>query len=155
MAILKKNDDGSLGPTQECCTIMSIRPELPDELQDTVIRQHHDDPVHGHAGVARTLELIQSNYHFKNMKQKVENFMKKCSVCQKSKYATHAPYGESQPMELPSIPWEDIAMDFITDLQESADEVTGYKYNGILIVVCRFCKGAEFIHFGRTSRPNN
>lgn len=147
MAILKQNDDKSLGPSKECNAIMTIRPELPEELQELVIQQHHNDPVHGHQGIARTMELIQRNYQFPNMKSKVENFIRRCTSCQRNKHATHAPYGASQAIELPTKPWEDIAMDFITDLPESADEVTGYKYNGILVVVCRFCKGAEFIPF--------
>jgi hypothetical protein len=147
MAILQTNEDGSYGPSHECNNIMRIRPELPKEFEELVIRQHHDDASHGHQGTARTVELIQRNYHFPNMRQKVERYIRKCIQCQKNKHATHAKYGEAQAMELPTAPWEDIAMDFITDLPESADEVTGYKYNGILNVVCRFTKGAEFIPF--------
>jgi hypothetical protein len=126
---------------------MKIRPELPKEFHEMIIQQHHDDASHGHLGIARTIKLIQRNYHFPNMRQQVERYIKKCIHCQKNKHATHAKYGEAQTMELPTSPWEDIAMDFITDLPESADKVTGYKYNGILNVVDRFTKGAEFIPF--------
>jgi hypothetical protein len=38
-------------------------------------------------------------------------------------------------------------MDFITDLPESADEVTGYKYNAILNIIDQITKGAQFISF--------
>jgi hypothetical protein len=50
-------------------------------------------------------------------------------------------------MPIPTKLWEDIAMDFITNLPKSADEVMGYKYNAICNVVCRITKGAEFILF--------
>ena len=50
-------------------------------------------------------------------------------------------------MPIAEKPWEHIAMDFITELPESTDEVTGYKYNAILNIVCRNSKGAEFIPY--------
>lgn len=146
-AIFKINDDETLSPTHECNMIMKIRPELDQEFHDTVIRQHHDDPSHGHLGVKGTMEQIRRNYHFADMKRKVETFIKKCPHCQQNKHATHAQYGEAQAIELPTKPWEDIAMDFVTDLPESTDKVTGFKYNAILNVVDRFTKGAEFIPF--------
>jgi hypothetical protein len=145
--LLKINEDGTMGPAQDVCTVMKVQMDIPEEFHEGIIRQHHDEKVFGHPGVSRTMELIQRNYQFPNMKKKVEKYIKKCVSCQKNKHATHAPYGESQPMPIPTKPWEDIAMDFITDLPESADEVTGYKYNAICNVVCRMTKGAEFIPF--------
>jgi uncharacterized membrane protein len=79
---------------------MSIRIEVPEELQESIIRQHHDDPVYGHPGVAQTIEQIQRNYQFKNIKKKVTLYIKKCTDCQKNKHSTHASYGEMQPIEL-------------------------------------------------------
>jgi hypothetical protein len=103
--ILKFNEDGSLGPAKTINNLtMSIRLEVPEELQKTIIRQHHDDPVHGHPRITRTMELIQRNYQFKNIKDKIASYIKKCADCQKNKHSTHAQYGESQPMELPNEP---------------------------------------------------
>jgi hypothetical protein len=57
------NADGSLGPARQLNRlIMSIGIEVPEELQESIIRQHYDDPVHGHSGVARIIEQIQRNY---------------------------------------------------------------------------------------------
>jgi transposase InsO family protein len=149
-AILKMNADGSLGPARQLNRlIMSIGIEVPEELQESIIRQHHDDPVHGHPGVARTMEQIQRNYQFKNMKEKVTSYIKKCTDCQKNKHSTHAPYGEMQPMELPSEPWTDISMDFVTGLPLSKDPATGLAYDSILVIVDRFTKYALMIPFRR------
>jgi hypothetical protein len=61
--ILKIYEDGSLGPSKGLRRLkMSIGIEVPEELQEAIIRQYHDDPVHGHPGVARTMEQIQRNY---------------------------------------------------------------------------------------------
>jgi transposase InsO family protein len=149
-AILKINEDGSIGPTHTINNLtMMIGIEVPEELQEAIIRQHHDDPVHGHPGIARTMELIQRNYQFKNMKDKIASYIKKCADCQKNKHSTHAQYGESQPMELPSEPWTDISMDFVTGLPLSEDPATGLLYDSILVMVDRFTKYAEMIPFRR------
>jgi hypothetical protein len=147
MPLLQQNKDGSLGPSKEVCAIFKITSEIPEELQEAIIRQHHDDPVHGHPGITRTIELIRRNYEFKNMTDKVTSFIKKCADCQKNKHSTHAPYGEMQPMELPTEPWTDISIDFITRLPLSKDPTTGIYYNAILVIVDRYTKYALIIPF--------
>jgi hypothetical protein len=101
--ILKTHEDGSLGPSKGLQRLkISIGIEVPEELQEAIIRQHHDDPVHRHPRVARTIEQIQRNYQFSGIKDKVASYIKKCADCQKNKHSTHAPYREMQPIELPS-----------------------------------------------------
>jgi transposase InsO family protein len=147
MPLLQQNKDGSLGPSKEVCSILRITHEVPEELQAGLIRSYHDDPVYGHPGITRTMELIRRNYEFKNMKDKVTDFIKKCADCQRNKHSTHAEYGEMQAIELPTEPWTDISMDFVTGLPESKDPTTGLKYDAILVVVDRFTKAAEYIPF--------
>jgi hypothetical protein len=118
-AILKINSDGSLGPAHEINALLIVRNEVPEESQDAIIRQHHDDPVHGHPGINRTMELIRRNYEFPKMKEKVAYLIAQCADCQKNKHSTHAQYGEMQAMELPIEPWADISMDFVTGLPVS------------------------------------
>jgi hypothetical protein len=149
-SILKVQEDGSLGPAKYINNLtMKIGLDVPEELQKQIIRQHHDDPVHGHPGVSRTMELIQRNYQFPNMKEKVSSYIKKCADCQKNKHSTHAPYGEMQPMELPTEPWIDISMDFVTGLPLSKDPVTGLAYDTIMVIVDRFTKYAIMLPFRR------
>jgi transposase InsO family protein len=150
-AILKVNNDGTLGPTQELNNMMKmeIQHKVPKEWQEAIIRQHHDDPLHGHPGVTRTMELIRRNYDFENMKDKITSYIKKCADCHKNKHSTHAQYGEMQPMELPTKPWEDISMDFVTGLPLSKDPVTELTYDAILVIVDRFTKYVLMIPFRR------
>ena len=79
------------------------------------------------------------------MKGKVTNFIRKCADCQKNKHGTHKPYGESQPIRLPSAPWEDISMDFVLGLPR-------YKRgrDSIFVVVDRFSKMAHFVACHKT-----
>ena len=40
---------------------------IPQSLRLDVLRMHHDDPLAGHFGIARTLELLSRNYWFPSM----------------------------------------------------------------------------------------
>ncbi len=152
-AILGKNADGSLGPSQQINNTMLVQQEqripayVPEELEQGVISSHHDDPLHGHPGITRTMELIKRHYEFPNMKDKVSKFIKQCVSCQQNKHSTHAKYGEAQAMEPPTAPWTNITMDFVTQLPVSRDPVTDYTYDSIFVVVDRFTKAAEFVPF--------
>lgn len=152
-AILGINQDGSLGPSQQLNNMMIIQQEkqvptkVPQELETEIIGKHHDDPLHGHPGITRTIELIRRHYEFPNMRDKVTKFIKQCVSCQQNKHSTHTKYGEAQAMEPPTAPWTNITMDFVTQLPISKDLVTGYSYDSIFVVVDRFTKAAEFVPF--------
>jgi len=152
-AILGINHDGSLGPSQQLNNMMRVQTEqripsqVPVELENEIISRHHDDPLHGHPGITRTMELIKRHYEFSHMKDKVTKYIKNCVDCQQNKHSTHAKYGEMQAMEPPTAPWTNITMDFVTQLPISKDPVTGYAYDSIFVVVDRFTKAAEMIPF--------
>jgi hypothetical protein len=74
-AILKVNDNGSLRPAYEVNALLRIGNDVPEESQDAIIRQHHDDPVHGHPSITRTMELIRRNYEFLKIKEKVASLI--------------------------------------------------------------------------------
>jgi hypothetical protein len=44
---------------------------IPDCMRTEIIKQHHDDPMHGYIGIEKTAELISRNYYFPNMRRKV------------------------------------------------------------------------------------
>jgi hypothetical protein len=51
--ILKTHEDRSLGPSKGLQRLkISIRIEVPKELQEAIIQQHYDDLVYGHPRVA-------------------------------------------------------------------------------------------------------
>jgi hypothetical protein len=74
-AILKVNNNRTLGPARTLNAILKIRNDVPEELQDAIIRQHYDNPVHGHPSITRTMELIRRNYEFLKIKEKVASLI--------------------------------------------------------------------------------
>ncbi|QRW04573.1 Retrotransposable element Tf2 protein [Ceratobasidium sp. AG-Ba] len=107
------------------------------EIRLAILEMHHDNPIAGHQGQARTLELISRRYYWPAMKQQVNRFVETCEICQRSKGHKH--YAPQKPLPIPRKPWEDIAYDFIVKLPESQG------MDSILVVIDRFSRQAHFI----------
>ena len=109
-----------------------------------VLRECHDDPLAGHFGVAKTLELITRGYWWPQPWKLVKEYIKSCEVCARSKAIHHRPYGLLQPLPCPRRPWASISMDLITDLP------LVNSYDSVLVVVDRFTKMAHFTPCSKT-----
>jgi len=78
-------------------------------------------------------------FFWHGLKIEVEDFVKQCPTCQKSKNEHIHPAGKLQPLPIPTKPWNDITMDFVEGLPLSDG------MNVILVVVDRLTKYAHFI----------
>uniref|UniRef100_A0A803P909 Uncharacterized protein n=1 Tax=Cannabis sativa TaxID=3483 RepID=A0A803P909_CANSA len=107
-------------------------------LQAALIREFHDSPIGGHAGIQRTLLLLSANFFWVGMRQDVRNYVQACLTWQTLKYSLIAPYGLLQPLQIPERVWEDLAMYFIVGLPSSQG------LTNILVVIDRFTKYAHF-----------
>ena len=95
-SILKVNKDGSLSANQyklnatlrilrddqEQFPVEKGKLQVPDDKIDECIKEHHDGPLQGHPGVAKTIQLLRQHCQFPNMRQRVEVYIKKCLSCQ-------------------------------------------------------------------------
>jgi transposase InsO family protein len=118
-------------------------PDGPARLQ--VLHQCHDIPMAGHFGVQKTLELVTRRYWWPQLRKFVEEYVRTCDVCCRSKMPRHRPFGLLQPLPTPDGPWKSISLDFITDLPPSEG------FDAILTVVDRFTKMAHFIPCTKTT----
>jgi hypothetical protein len=48
---------------------------IPNYIRIKIIKQHHDDPMHGYIGMEKTTELILRNYYFLNIRRKVQSYI--------------------------------------------------------------------------------
>jgi len=119
-----------------------IRPETAGE-KSKALQECHNNPMAGHFGARRTLEKLSRHYTWKGMTKDVKDYCHDCLRCRRSATAKHKPYGLLAPLHPPSSPWEEVTMDFITELPPS--KLSGVTYDSILVVVCRLTKMAHYI----------
>lgn len=83
------------------------------EATQNCLRENHDHPLAGHQGFQRTYQKIKRYYYWDNMKTDIEQYIKQCPTCQKSK--TNFKPNKS-PMEITTTSsrfCERIAMDIV------------------------------------------
>jgi hypothetical protein len=114
-----------------------------ESICQELMRRHHDDPLAGHFGIEKTLELLQRKYYWETLKQDVKEYVSTCPVCQRMKPRRHKPYGLLKPLPEPRAAWSDITMDFITDLPPSRRGRN--VYDSILVIVDRKTKMSLYV----------
>ena len=112
---------------------------VPSELRPQVIHWAHTSLLSCHPGVKRTIYVISRRFWWPAMESEVREYIEACSVCARNKTSSRARSGLLQPLPIPSRPWADISMDFVTGLPVSQGNTT------VLTVVDRFSKMAKFI----------
>lgn len=104
-------------------------------------------PLHGHPGVAKTMELIGREYAAPKMRAEVEQYIQGCIQCQQNKSARHTKYGQIQFAPVPDTPWDDITMDFVVKLPKSKDPATQDTFDSIMVIVEKLTKYAIMVPF--------
>jgi len=66
-----------------------------------ILKEFHNFLVGGHVGIKRNLAHIATQYFWKGMAQDVQQYVKKCIICQQAKYNTHPPVGMMQSLSIP------------------------------------------------------
>ena len=74
------------------------------------------------------------------MKNDVVNFVSKCLTCQQVKAEHQRPAGLLQLMEIPEYKWDQVTMDFVTDLPRTKN-----NHDSIWVIIDRLIKSAHFI----------
>ena len=115
-----------------------------DELQLHIIQEHHDTALAGHPGWAKTFDLLDQEYYWKEMRRDVDRYVRNCQDCQRSRSSRHSTFGVLQALPVPEKPWEDISMDFVVGLPECEG------FDAIWIVVDRLSKMRHFIPWHTT-----
>lgn len=107
--------------------------------REEILKLRHDGLTAGHFGRQRTYESIRRDFYWPKMKVDIDNHVKSCLICQKTKPLRIKPYGKLMPLPIATGPWKSISMDFIVKLPLSKG------FDSILVVVDRFSKMCHFV----------
>ena len=123
------------------------RVAVPDvgTLRKELVSRCHGGPLAGHPGKTRTTELVQRAHWWPTLVADVEAFVASCEQCQRNKPRSGKPPGLLQPLPIPDMPWDSVAMDFVTGLPR-----TKKGYDTVLVFVDRLTKMAHFVPTTKT-----
>jgi hypothetical protein len=65
-----------------------------------------------HFGVKKTKDVLAAHFFWSKMRRDVERYMSQCTTCNKDKSRLN-PHDLYMPLPVPSVPWEDISMNFV------------------------------------------
>jgi hypothetical protein len=88
----------------------------------------------GYFGVKKTEDVLPAHFFGPNIRHDVERYVSRCTTCNKAKSQLN-PHGLYMPLPVPSVPWEDISMDFVLGLSGTKRE-----RDNIFVVGDRFLK---------------
>jgi hypothetical protein len=114
---------------------------VPDSepLKVDILRKAHDGLTAGHFGQTKTLEAVSRDFYWPRMRAFVDDYVRTCDACQRTKPPHHKPYGLLAPLPVPPRPWHSVSIDHIVELPPSKD------HTAILVCVDRLTKQAHFI----------
>ena len=115
---------------------------IPESVRLMLLATTHDSPLSGHAGIRKTLELLQRDFWWPGLPKMVEDYVKSCDICQRTKPSRRT-YGLLQPLPAATERWVSVTMDFMTQLPPCGG------FETLLVVVDRFTKMAHFIPCGK------
>jgi hypothetical protein len=124
--------DGLLYRANKLCVLAS-------SVRLLFLQEAHGGGLIGHFGVKKTEDVLAAHFFWPKMRCDVERYMSRCMTYNNAKSQLN-PHGLSMPLPIPSVPWEDIYMNFVLGLPR-----TKMGRDSIFVVVDRFSKVAHFI----------
>ena len=103
-------------------------------LRTLLLELNHDNPLAGHFGRDRTLDLLRRRWFWSGMATQVDKFVKSCNVCQRTKPSKPS-LVIPQPI-VPIRPWSVITLDFVGSFQPASETA----HTECLVMVDKFTK---------------
>lgn len=90
-----------------------------DILRTKIIQSVHDSPVYGHPGRDSTTSILARDFYWPLQSKQVRQFLRNCDHCGRNKVWREHKHGLLRPLPVPDQFFQEISMDFMTDLPDS------------------------------------
>ena len=118
---------------------------VPAQLRNKILKEAHEGPLVAHPGYHKMYANLKKSFYWPRMKKDALEFTKQCLICQKTKAERIKLPGLLHPLDIPSMKWECISMDFVTGLPA----VSG-GYDSIFVVIDKLTKVAHLLPVKKT-----
>ena len=121
---------------------------LPDDLdvKSLLVSELHSVPYSAHPGVQRTIGKVRRYFWWKGMARDIREFVESYPTCQLEKIDHTMKKGSLQSPAILEAKWQEVSVDFITDLPTSAK-----GEDSIMTVVDRATKMVYLIPYKKTT----
>ena len=119
---------------------------IPDDTncKNKILKELHSVPFSRHPGVQITLARIGRGFYWKGQTGDVRIFVESCPVCQVEKSDHTLMRDHLQSTEIPEEKWQQVSIDFITDLPETSSGV-----DSIMTVIDKATRMTHVIPFSK------
>ena len=93
-----------------------------------------------HPGSNKMYRDLKHFYWWPGMKKDIVDYVSKCLTCQQVKEEHQVPSGLLNPIPIPQWKWDNITMDFVTNLP-----LTQRKHEAVWVIVDKLTKSAHFL----------
>jgi hypothetical protein len=97
---------------------------VPSTCHRMFFKSAHDDA--NHAGFERAYKRLRPNYYIRNLAASLRSYISSCPSCLRNNPDRHKPYGQLQPIAIPSMPFEMITLDLVVKLPNAVFENNQY-----------------------------
>ncbi|KAH0706582.1 hypothetical protein KY289_011658 [Solanum tuberosum] len=111
-----------------------------DGLREKILEKAHGSRYSIHPGATKMYRDLREIYWWNGMKRDIAGFVAKCPNCQQLKVEHMKPGGLLQDMNIPTLKWEEVNMDFVVGLPR-----TRRQHDSIWVIVDRMTKSAHFL----------
>ena len=105
----------------EYCRV--VMPES-SEIRRLVIAELHEIPFMAHPGISRTVSKVRNSFYWKGMASDIREFVEACPVCDLEKTDHTLAKGQLPSSNIPEAKWQEVSLDFITNLPRTQSEDT-------------------------------
>ena len=109
-------------------------------IKTKLLSEAHDSTLAGHVGSAKTIELLSRDYYWPRMHEQIKHYVSTCTKCQQNKASHEHPQGLLQPLAVPERRWQQVTMDFITQLP-----MTKQGHDAIVVFVDKLSKMVHLV----------
>ena len=117
-----------------------------EPLRTAILQTVHDSPLSGHPGRDALRDLVKREYTWPSLSNDIRRFIRNCGVCGRTKFWREQKQGLLKPLPIAERVWQELSMDFITDLPLSKE-----GYENILVVTDRLTKAPVYIPMATTT----